>query len=203
MRRALLFMMLINSITCVTENLAMKQDEADNSELIRLLYNETQEKDNTDKKQTLECTDLEAQQPKKRPTKKSIAAYFSIFILLPSASIGSLFATASGVGEMCRNTSHIQYLNPSPPFYDYNKKPDCSYEDYYNDSAPGLCARGKCAHDEYSYHCVIERCEGAEQYEKSYNKAVWGVATMSATLPIIPLMAFRKLCNMCKKRAKS
>ncbi len=197
MRRALIFMIFLNSITCVTENLAMNVETEDQATIeMPLVSNETPEQDQTDKKQPAKSPELEAQQS--GPTKKAIAAGIALVLLIPGAFTAVIFAL-TGMRKIAETTSPITYLNS--PLYD--KNPNCTYESYpgswWGIRPYGGAARGTCGAKYNNYSCVVEKCEGAEEFERAYNKSFWGTSALWVSTPLIGISAYR--CRD-KKRAK-
>ncbi len=205
MRKALLFMILLNSIACVTHNLAMDEELGDDLEMSQMqadVENDPEEQAQSDNENASESPHLEDPQPKKGPTlarKIFISAYTLLFILGPyGATIGSAVANVDGIKEMAQIASPISYISPES-FINYQKKPGCTYEDYHSSYSPGGCARGKCEKNKWEYYeCVIEKCESAEQYQKSCEKSKWAGAAMLFA-PIVTFASFRKWLSLCKK----
>ena len=163
MRRALLFIMLINFITCVTENLAMEKENSEDD--IELSDTERQASEKR----------VATSQKKKRKSRcrEEAGGWCKVITtgaLLLSLGVGPAIISMEGTKGMNNVASPITVY----PAHKVIEKPDCTYSPY---SSPEIrnYMKGECEKSEEGwYECIIEECEGAEQYKKSYQMAEAG-----------------------------
>ncbi len=160
MRRALLFMIFLNSITCVTENLAMNVESSkDDIELFDTENQAPEKKIRTPQKRKSRCR-------KEAGRWCKVITTGALFLSLGSVPY---FLSAEGTEGMNEVASRITVYTGN-----YTEKPNCTYRPYSSSRMTDYM-KGECKKSEEGwYKCVVEECEDSEQYKKSYQMAKAG-----------------------------
>ena len=152
MRKALLFMVFINSITFVPNGLAMEEKKEDVE-----LENQETESWNTSQRRKRRSRCLET---------GKIAFMLTALTLIMVAGTAPPFITIEAQRDMNKAVSPLTVYSGN-----ITENPDCTYSPYSN---PELAEymKGKCKKSkEGFYDCTLEKCEGADKYKKHFKLA--------------------------------
>ncbi len=189
MRRALLFIILINSITCVTHNLAMEKEKDDDIELQADVAKDLEEQAQSDNENASESPDLEnlqtkkgrsglesqtpekkvdTSQKKKAPKKKRCSRCpDKTYICCKVFTIGTLLLSFC-MGPSVLTAVGISGMNENassvtvfPASANITEKESCIYLPYTSDTPLPLRYEIECKKfDDERCHYTLEVCEG-------------------------------------------
>ena len=198
MRKTLLFMILFNSVTFVTNNLAMQEEEekaviemSDLEKQAVQLESENEENklsepedEPAEKSESIRC-----RKDWKSTLLKACCLCNGIIILLgatPAVSIAMSSASNSGIKGMVKSASPTTMYTG----YKITEKLGCTYELLQKHDRPStMCMNGDCKSNENGiYECTIEKCgENASSFEEECEQASWcGCCQPIVTLATYP-----------------
>lgn len=200
MRRALIFMILFNSITCVTNNLAMETEEEkiEMKEALEALIEIPETIDNVESGDSHSGSSTKTVRHRKLKIMLAILGSVLMVSIPLGAAVESLVIyPVSGTTKISDSIIGMSNLT-SPVKLHPNKNItldlSCEYDEYFEDDLPDFyeCAQGECQprvlvpsecnkatksnHEtcttETKYYCYIEKCQGAKEYIKKCTEAL-------------------------------
>ncbi len=171
MRKVLLFMILMNSITFVTNNLAMVEEEENNKEMSQLVQDA--EKNTEEAEEEKRFPKFPESEDEQYTWKRLIKKGAVLFLMLSpfGGLVSTIVINGNKTHEMHQLVSPITYY----PDNNFSRNPNCTYENYANfNEAPSFAARGECKNTDGNYYvCTIEKCKNWKQWEKVTSSLSW------------------------------